>query len=137
MEPLRWNEAKPKDHRTKHENQACLVADKGLDVANYSRASGGGRKMFLTSPLIDLIEQALALKFRLLSFPFRFDEFVSTRKMSSIEILRQSMLLLRCMPTCSRTLCPGSAFSRNTAVEPSMLDGCGSESTIQFFGSSW
>src|ERR1700722_791327 len=53
MEPLRWNEAKPKDHRTKHENQACLVADKGLDVANYSRASGGGRKMFLTSPLID------------------------------------------------------------------------------------
>ena len=35
MEPLRWNEAKPKDHRTKHENQACLVADKGLDVANY------------------------------------------------------------------------------------------------------
>src|SRR6202035_3776794 len=58
MEPLRWNEAKPKDHRTKHENQACLVADKGLDVANYSRASGGGRKMFLTSPLID---QAFAL----------------------------------------------------------------------------
>jgi hypothetical protein len=58
MEPLRWNEAKPKDHRTKHENQACLVADKGLDVANYSRASGGGRKMFLTSPLI---EQAIAL----------------------------------------------------------------------------
>jgi hypothetical protein len=53
MEPLRWNEAKPKDHRTKHENQACLVADKGLDVANYTRASGGGRKMFLTSPLID------------------------------------------------------------------------------------
>src|ERR1700693_2202339 len=59
MEPLRWNEAKPKDHRTKHENQACLVADKGLDVANYSRASGGGRKMFLTSPLID---QAISLK---------------------------------------------------------------------------
>src|ERR1700693_2366310 len=59
MEPLRWNEAKPKDHRTKHENQACLVADKGLDVANYSRASGGGRKMFLTSPLID---QAITLK---------------------------------------------------------------------------
>jgi hypothetical protein len=58
MEPLRWNEAKPKDHRTKHENQACLEADKGLDVANYSRASGGGRKMFLTSPLID---QAIAL----------------------------------------------------------------------------
>ena len=53
MEPLRWNEAKPKDHRTKHENQACLVADKGLDVANYSRASGEGRRMFLTSPLID------------------------------------------------------------------------------------
>src|ERR1035437_5364542 len=59
MEPLRWNEAKPKDHRTKHENQACLEADKGLDVANYSRASGGGRKMFLTSPLID---QAITLK---------------------------------------------------------------------------
>src|ERR1700688_1193181 len=59
MEPLRWNEAKPKDHRTKHENQACLVADKGLHVANYSRASGGGRKMFLTSPLID---QDISLK---------------------------------------------------------------------------
>ena len=59
MEPLRWNEAKPKDHRTKHENQACLVADKGLDVANYSRASGGGRKMFLISPLTD---QAIAVR---------------------------------------------------------------------------
>src|ERR1022692_1338928 len=60
MEPLRWNEAKPKDHRTKHENQACLVADKGLDVANYSRASGGGRKMFLTSPLQELGQQLLS-----------------------------------------------------------------------------
>ena len=39
--------------------------------------------MFLTSPLI---EQAIALKFRLLSFPFKFDGFVSTRKMSSMGI---------------------------------------------------
>jgi hypothetical protein len=31
-----------------------------------------------------------ALKFRLLSFPFRFDGFVSTRKMSSMAILQQS-----------------------------------------------
>jgi hypothetical protein len=38
------------------------------------------------------------------------------------------------MPTCSRTLCPGSAFTRNKAVEPSMLEGCGSESTVQFSG---
>jgi hypothetical protein len=58
MQLLRWNQAKPKGHRTKHENQASLVGDKGLDAANHSRASGGGRTMFLTSPLI---EQAIAL----------------------------------------------------------------------------
>src|ERR1700734_512166 len=78
MEPLRWNEAKPKDHRTKHENQACLVADKGLDVANYSRTSGGERKMFLTSPLIDLIDQAIA----------RFDRW----SLRATAILRQLRL---------------------------------------------
>jgi len=35
---------------------ASLLSDGGLDAANHNRASGGGRRMFLTSPLI---EQAL------------------------------------------------------------------------------
>ncbi len=34
--------------------------DKGLDVANQNRASGGGRKMFLTSPLQELDSQLLS-----------------------------------------------------------------------------
>jgi hypothetical protein len=59
MQLLRWNQEKLKDHRTGHQDEARLIADKGLDAASHSRASGGWIKMFLTSPLI---EQALALK---------------------------------------------------------------------------
>ena len=79
MQLLRWNKAKPKDHRTKHENQASLVADKGLDVANHNGTSGGGRNMFLTSLLID---QAIAQSCAVCS-PFR-------GSMSVIAIFRQS-----------------------------------------------
>jgi len=53
MQLLRWNKAKPKDHRAGHENQASVIADKVRDAANHSCTSGGGRKMFLTSPLIE------------------------------------------------------------------------------------
>ncbi len=43
---------------TPHERLRC---SEGLDVAKQTRASGGGRKMFLTSPFIDpFIEQALS-----------------------------------------------------------------------------
>jgi hypothetical protein len=35
-----------------------LAMARGLDGANYNRAPGGGRKMFLTSPFID---QAISL----------------------------------------------------------------------------
>jgi hypothetical protein len=48
MEP-----SKTKNHRARHKTRASLISDKGLDAANHHRASGGGRKMFLTSPLIE------------------------------------------------------------------------------------
>src|SRR5215467_531176 len=58
MPLLRWNKAKPKDHTARHQNRASLIADKGRDAANHRRTSGRGRRMSLTSPLI---EQAIAL----------------------------------------------------------------------------
>src|ERR1700730_3805880 len=45
--------SKPPNHRAKHKPRASLLSDKGLDAANHNRASGGGRRMFLTSPLIE------------------------------------------------------------------------------------
>src|SRR6266478_3358793 len=55
MEPMRWNNA---DSNPGARPQTSVFrGDKGLDVANQNRASGGGRKMFLTSPYID---QAIA-----------------------------------------------------------------------------
>ena len=51
MQLLRWNNAKPNPgHDTR---PASSYGDKGLDVANHNRASGGGRRMFLTSPFIE------------------------------------------------------------------------------------
>jgi hypothetical protein len=58
--------------------------------------------MFLTSPYID---QAIALKFRLLSIQFTSEAFVSSRKMSVIEIYRQ--LSLRCTQWRSRRTATG------------------------------
>jgi len=58
MQLLRWSKAKPQNHRARHKTRASLLSDKGLDAANHNRASGGGRRLFLTSPLI---EQAIAL----------------------------------------------------------------------------
>jgi len=40
-----------KTHRARHKTRASLLSDQGLDAANHNRASGGGRSMFLTSPL--------------------------------------------------------------------------------------
>src|SRR6266700_5003493 len=56
MEPMRWNNADPNPGA--RPQTSVFRGDKGLDVANQNRASGGGRKMFLTSPYID---QAIAL----------------------------------------------------------------------------
>src|SRR6266849_8058497 len=50
-------QSKTPNHRARHKTRASLISDKGLDAANHNRASGGGRRMFLTSPLI---EQAIA-----------------------------------------------------------------------------
>src|ERR1043166_4839643 len=52
MQLLRWS--KSKTHRARHKTRASLLSDTGLDAANHNRASGGGRRMFLTSPLIEL-----------------------------------------------------------------------------------
>ena len=54
-------QSKTPNHRARHKTRASLLSDKGLDAANHNRASGGGRRMFLTSPLI---EQAITLTFR-------------------------------------------------------------------------
>src|SRR4029077_19761482 len=56
MQLLRWSKAKPETtgQDTRLERHS---SDKGLDAANHNRASGGGRRMFLTS---SLIEQALS-----------------------------------------------------------------------------
>src|SRR6266699_3447384 len=51
MEPMRWNNADPNPGA--RPQTSVFRGDKGLDVANQNRASGGGRKMFLTSPYID------------------------------------------------------------------------------------
>src|ERR1700687_4055840 len=58
MQLLRWSKAKPETtgQDTRLERHS---SDKGLDAGNHNRASGGGRRMFLTSPLI---EPAIALK---------------------------------------------------------------------------
>src|SRR5882757_8523638 len=52
MQPLRW-------HNPGHHTHERLPWSEGLDVAIKTRASGGGRKMFLTSPYID---QAITLR---------------------------------------------------------------------------
>ena len=52
MQLLRWNNPGARHHTS-------VFYGEGLDVANQTRASGGGRKMFLTSPYID---QAITLK---------------------------------------------------------------------------
>src|SRR5437867_11136669 len=51
-------QSKTRNHRARHKTRASLLSDKGLDAANHNCASGGGRRMFLTSPLI---EQAFTL----------------------------------------------------------------------------
>ena len=51
MEPMRWNNADPNPGA--RPQTSVFRGDKGLDVANQNRASGGGRKMFLTTPFID------------------------------------------------------------------------------------
>src|SRR2546428_3625469 len=51
MEPMRWNNADPNPGA--RPQTSVFRGDKGLDVANQNRASGGGRKMFLTCPYID------------------------------------------------------------------------------------
>jgi len=56
MELLRWNNADP-NPGARHQT-SVFRGEKGLDVAENIRASGGGRKMFLTS---SLIEQAFTL----------------------------------------------------------------------------
>jgi hypothetical protein len=58
MQLLRSSKAKPetKGQDTRLERPSYL---KGLDAANHHRASGGGRRVFLTSPLI---EQGVTLR---------------------------------------------------------------------------
>src|SRR5580693_5514899 len=46
-------QSKTRNHRARHKTRASLLSDKGLDAANHNRASGGGRRMFLTSLLIE------------------------------------------------------------------------------------
>ena len=50
---LRWNNPRHDTHTSVFSGQS------GLEVTNKTRASGGGRKMFLTSPFID---QAITLR---------------------------------------------------------------------------
>src|SRR5438309_449156 len=45
MQRLRGSKA---NHRARHKTRASLRSDQGLDAANHKRASGGGRRMFLT-----------------------------------------------------------------------------------------
>src|SRR5882724_9237121 len=61
MQLLRWSKAKPQTtgQGTRLERHSYL--NKGLDAANHNRASGGGRRMFLTSLLI---EQSISLTIR-------------------------------------------------------------------------
>jgi hypothetical protein len=51
MEPPSWNNPDPNPGA--RPQTRAFRGDKGLDVANQNRASGGGRKMFLTCPYID------------------------------------------------------------------------------------
>jgi hypothetical protein len=59
---------------------------RGLDVANQTRAAGGGRKMFLTCPFID---QAVTLKFRLLSIDFGFERFSQSTSAYITHLIRK------------------------------------------------
>src|SRR5712692_10181151 len=61
MQLLRWSEAKPETtgQDTRLERHSYLTRD--WMPRTITRASGGGRRMFLTSPLI---EQAIALRIR-------------------------------------------------------------------------
>src|SRR5436309_9690250 len=58
MQLLRWNNAEPTPGPDTRPASSMV---QGLDAAEKIRASGVGRKMFLTSPLI---EQPIALKTR-------------------------------------------------------------------------
>src|SRR5437660_6315856 len=51
MEPMRWNNAD--SNPGARPQTSAFRGDKGLDVANQNRASGAGRKMFLTCPYIE------------------------------------------------------------------------------------
>jgi hypothetical protein len=51
MDLTRWNNADPKPGH--YLRLASSVLTSGLDVANKTRASGGGRKMFSTPPYIN------------------------------------------------------------------------------------
>jgi hypothetical protein len=50
---VEMEQSKTRNHRARHKTRASLVSHKGLDAANHNRVSGGGRRMFLTSPLIE------------------------------------------------------------------------------------
>jgi hypothetical protein len=60
MQPLRCGQSKTRNHRARHKTRASLLSDKGLDAANHNRASGGGRRMFLTSPLQKLFQALIS-----------------------------------------------------------------------------
>ena len=71
----------------------------GLDVANQTRASGGGEKMFLTSPYIDqAFSQACAV-----SSPFQgiLSVMAMLRQLPFLRELRMVGCVLRCgvLPT--------------------------------------
>jgi hypothetical protein len=91
LQLLRWKQSKTRNLGARHKIRASLISDKGLDAANHNRASGAGRRMFLTSPLI---EQGLTVKFRLLSIRFtsvslddeRYGDFAPIE--SPLKILR-------------------------------------------------
>jgi hypothetical protein len=53
LQLLRWKQSKTRNLGARHKIRASLISDKGLDAANHNRASGAGRRMFLTSPLIE------------------------------------------------------------------------------------
>src|ERR1019366_1269606 len=50
-----------KNRRSRQRHTSVFYRDRRLDVANQTRASGGGRKMFLTSPYIDLTNHGIQL----------------------------------------------------------------------------
>jgi hypothetical protein len=53
MQLLRWSKAKPQTTGQDTRLERHSYQTRGLDAANHNRASGGARRMFLTSPLIE------------------------------------------------------------------------------------